>query len=738
VSSLRLDGGSADDSPPVGGADSNAAFWLGAANGGLPHAKNLGALGTGLVINTGGTPSIASLVGLTLVGGVLTATPGEILTGTANEIVKTGTVLSLSPVVTGGIAANTAAIAALQAINLIAGAGLTGGGDHSGPDRTFNIGQNADNSITVNANDIQLSTTLQTAISTNTNNISTLTTTVSGHTTTLGLLAAPKYIVQQPSADLTNEQALSALATGIVKSTTTTGVLSIAVASDLPSLLTTKGDLSVYSTTPARLAVGSNGKVLTADSTATEGVSWQTPAAGGANALGTYIVQTSTNAPANAQILASLSTGIVKSTTTTGVLSIAVAADIPSVLTTKGDIATFSTVPSRLAVGTDGFVLTADAASANGVKWAAGGSSGYTMIDANGTPLTARAILNFSAEFGAVDNSGATRTDITLATAGVAFAKIANGSGNSVLGVAASSAGVMAPIVAGTDGHVLRLSGTTLGFGTLAAGAFAVSTIAGTVLTGFTNTALPIGNSSGQLVDSTLRLASNVLTHAASSSGGTVGLTISNTNAAASSATNLTLLVADPAAGNPSLSLGITGGLTWNVQVTNATHDRFDVLKGSTRMFTIDPSAASGIGEFYFDPAGAGTNAICFSDANALAPNASGVIISASPLGTNGRLQLTGDVLGTAGKGVSLYMWTGGTYKDGVTVDNRTGDPETSLCRSGGNVVVGGATSPTSLAKGITMANGTAPSAAPTNAVSHWAAAAQQHFMGGDGVDIVL
>jgi hypothetical protein len=50
----------------------------------------------------------------------------------------------------------------------------------------------------------------------------------------------------------------------------------------------------------------------------------------GANALGTYIVQTSTNAPTNAQILGSLATGIVKNTTTTGVLSIAVAADFPT------------------------------------------------------------------------------------------------------------------------------------------------------------------------------------------------------------------------------------------------------------------------------------------------------------------------------------------------------------------------------------------------------------------------
>lgn len=59
-----------------------------------------------------------------------------------------------------------------------------------------------------------------------------------------------------------------------------------------------------------------------------EGVFIKVPASvggGGADALGTYLVQTATNAPANAQVMASLGTGIVKNTTTTGVQSIAVA-----------------------------------------------------------------------------------------------------------------------------------------------------------------------------------------------------------------------------------------------------------------------------------------------------------------------------------------------------------------------------------------------------------------------------
>lgn len=52
------------------------------------------------------------------------------------------------------------------------------------------------------------------------------------------------------------------------------------------------------------------------------------------------------------------------------------------------------------------------------------------------------------------------------------------GSALSVWARASNSTGVLTNIAAGTDGHVLRRSGTALGFGTLAAGAFAANTIA--------------------------------------------------------------------------------------------------------------------------------------------------------------------------------------------------------------------------------------------------------------------
>jgi hypothetical protein len=47
------------------------------------------------------------------------------------------------------------------------------------------------------------------------------------------------------------------------------------------SPLTTKGDIWVYSTLDSRLPVGSDGQVLTADSTVVSGLRWETPAGGG-------------------------------------------------------------------------------------------------------------------------------------------------------------------------------------------------------------------------------------------------------------------------------------------------------------------------------------------------------------------------------------------------------------------------------------------------------------------------
>jgi len=117
---------------------------------------------------------------------------------------------------------------------------------------------------------------------------------------------------------------------------------------------TTKGDVWGFSTVQARIPVGANGTVLTADSAQALGLNWVAPTA----------------------------------------------------LTTKGDIFGFSTVPARIPVGTNGQVLTSDSTQALGVKWDASPGGGTVTAITAGTglivgaaganPITASGTLNFS------------------------------------------------------------------------------------------------------------------------------------------------------------------------------------------------------------------------------------------------------------------------------------------------------------------------------------------------------
>jgi hypothetical protein len=112
--------------------------------------------------------------------------------------------------------------------------------------------------------------------------------------------------------------------------------------------VTTKGDLQGYDTAPDRIPIGSNGQVLTADSTQALGLKW---AAGGGGS---------------------------------------------SPLTTKGDVYGYDTAPNRIPVGSNGQVLTADSTQTLGVKWAAGGGGGGGLVLLEQHTASASAELDFT------------------------------------------------------------------------------------------------------------------------------------------------------------------------------------------------------------------------------------------------------------------------------------------------------------------------------------------------------
>ena len=90
--------------------------------------------------------------------------------------------------------------------------------------------------------------------------------------------------------------------------TVAAGVPSWATPSD-QTPLTTKGDVFTFSTVDARLGVGANGTVLTADSAETTGLKWATPAGGGGKVL--QVVQaTSTSTTSNSTSTLADATGL--------------------------------------------------------------------------------------------------------------------------------------------------------------------------------------------------------------------------------------------------------------------------------------------------------------------------------------------------------------------------------------------------------------------------------------------
>lgn len=95
-------------------------------------------------------------------------------------------------------------------------------------------------------------------------------------------------------------------------------------------------------------------------------------------------------------------------------------------LTTKGDILTYGSGVARLGVGTDGYVLTADAASTNGIKWAAASGGGDFVKLAQVVAAGSTDTMSFTSISGSYTNlriifSGRSTDNSEVQTVGLRF-----------------------------------------------------------------------------------------------------------------------------------------------------------------------------------------------------------------------------------------------------------------------------------------------------------------------------
>jgi len=249
------------------------------------------------------------------------------------------------------------------------------------------------------------------------------------------------------SEELTASQARTNMGLGTAATTDATAYATAAQGTTADgaiqkSVATTKGDLLAATTASAvtRLGVGTNGQVLTADSVEATGIKWAAPTGGTVDVLSNVATATMIGRQtAGSGDSEELTAAQARSNMGLGTAATTAAADYAtaaqgttadgavqkSVATTKGDIfaATASSTVTRLGVGTNGQVLTADSVMATGLKWAAAAGGGSV----------------------ATDTIWDTAGDLVVATAADTAAKLVIGTAGQVLTVSGATAVWAAP-----------------------------------------------------------------------------------------------------------------------------------------------------------------------------------------------------------------------------------------------------------------------------------------------------
>ena len=101
-------------------------------------------------------------------------------------------------------------------------------------------------------------------------------------------------------------------------------------------------------------------------------------------------------------------------------------------LTTKGDLFTFTTVDARLGVGTNGYILSANSATATGLEWIAANPGDITGVTA-GTGISGGGTSGDVTVTNSMATAMTTKGDLVPATGSGAFARLGVGANDTVL-----------------------------------------------------------------------------------------------------------------------------------------------------------------------------------------------------------------------------------------------------------------------------------------------------------------